>query len=361
MSNAITIKLNVDLDYRFNYVDYEDLGSDLIFEKSKSNSNLHTINYKNRLLTAPLRIPFDSVDEQLINDGGRVKFEVIGYEESDSNESVELILKVSVDASNTEKAKKAKKILEEFKKTVDSKVGIYRIKVNGSTYVGQSTDLKRRLTKHVEQLTLGIHVNRGLQNLWEEKSLEIKFEILEYEKRNKEGIKLQDWLASREKLYIELDRKSGKNLNILDGEVIVTKNSLNEYKKIRSDAIAYVKDVRKQNKEKNKIQIEEAMIERDSLRESIRTIDEKLDIIKKSKSTVGRMFSTIGFVKPEGEEGELLQKRKEIQSKYETHMAYFSKLRETERLLRKRKLSDDEMKTMKSLGYEYRSEYHERL
>ena len=359
MSSAITIKVNVDLDYRFNYIDYEDLGGELIFEKS--DFNLYAINYKRKLLTNPIDIPFGIVEKQLLNDGARVNFQVISYDENESAQKVELVLQVSIDASNIEKTNNAKTILEAFKGTIISSVGIYRIKLNGKTYVGQSTDLKRRLSKHLEHLSLGTHGNRNLQSLWEEKVLEINFEILEYEKLKIAGIKLQDWLASREKIYIELDRKSEKNVNILDGEVVVTKNALNEYKKLQSDAIAHVKDARKENKVKNKHAIEQAKVERDSLREGLKLIDGKLDNIKKSKSTVGRLFSAIGVVKPEGDEAVLINKRKEIQLRYDAHTAYFSKLRETERLLRKRRLSEDELKTMKSLGYEYRSEYSEKL
>lgn len=359
MSSVINIKVNVDLDYRFNHIDYEDLGSELVFENS--NSNLYTISYKRRLITKPLEIPFSFDDKNLLSAGARVNFKVVSYNENESAEKVELDLQVSIDTLNIEKTENAKTILEKFKETISSSVGIYRIKLNGYTYVGQSTDLRRRLSKHVEQLSLGAHVNRDLQGLWEDKVLEINFQIIEYEKRNKEGIKLQDWLASREKLYIGFDRRSGKNLNILDGEVVVTKNALDEYKKLRSDAIAHVLDARKVNKEKNKHEIEQAIVERDSLRESLRSIDRKLEGIKDSKSTVGRLFSAIGVVKPEHEEEMLIKQRKEIQFRYDAHTAYFSKLRETERLLRKRKLSDEEMKTMKSLGYEYRSEYDERL
>lgn len=359
MSSVINIKVNVDLDYRFNHIDYEDLGGELIFENS--NSNLYSISYKRRLIAKPLEIPFSHNDKKLLSDGARVNFQVISYVENESAKTVELDLHVSIDASNIEKTKNAKAILDKFKESITSSVGIYRIKLNSYTYVGQSTDLRRRLSKHVDQLSLGTHVNRDLQGLWDDKVLELNFEILEYERHNKEGIKLQDWLASREKLYIGLDRKSGRNLNILDGEVVITKNALNEYKKIRNDAISHVKNARKENKAINKHDIEQAKLERDSLRESLKFIDAKLDEIKKSKSTFGRLFSAIGVTKPEGEEEVLIKQRKEIQLRYDTHTAYFFKLRETERLLRKRKLSDDEMKAMKSLGYEYRSEYHERL
>jgi hypothetical protein len=344
MSSAITIKIDVNLDYRFNYIDYEDLGSELIFEKS--DFNLYAINYKRRPLTKPLDIPFSNIDKQLINDGARVNFQVVSYDENESAETLELVLQASIDNSNIGKTNTAKAILEIFKGTISSSVGIYRIKLNGRSYVGQSTDLKRRLTKHVEQLSLGTHVNRNLQALWEEKVLDLNFEILEYEKRNEEGIKLQDWLASMEKLHIELDRKSGGNLNILDGEVVITKNALNEYKKIRNDALAHIKDARKENKTKNEYEIEQAKVERDSLRESLKLIEGKLYNIRQSKSTVGRLFSAIGLVKPEGEEAVLIKKRQDIQLMYDAHTVYFSKLRETERLLRKRRLSKEEMKTM---------------
>ena len=82
MSSAITIKVNVDLDYRFNYIDYEDLGGELIFEKS--DFNLYAINYKRKPLTKPIDIPFSIVDKQLLNDGARVNFQVVSYDENES-------------------------------------------------------------------------------------------------------------------------------------------------------------------------------------------------------------------------------------------------------------------------------------
>ena len=155
-------------------------------------------------------------EKKQISEGARVRFNLLNFEEKDEKK-VDVDVNYFLDISNIEKSKIAKQELEKFKNEINSSVGIYRLELNGKTYVGQSTDLRRRLTQHIESLIYGTHTNRELQNAWEIENLEIKFEILEYENLNQKGIQLQDWLASRERFHISHDRTLLKNINVLDG------------------------------------------------------------------------------------------------------------------------------------------------
>jgi hypothetical protein len=73
------------------------------------------------------------------------------------------------------------------------------------------------------------------------------------------------------------------------------------------------------------------------------------------------MFSAVGIVKAVGEEELLLNELVEMKKIYELHSNNLSILRETQRLLRKKRFSDLEIKTMESMGYKYRREYEEKL
>jgi hypothetical protein len=358
MSTEKTISFKVKLDYRSNHLEFEDLFKYLQFKLDANNVSM--IYYKNKLLSDAIKIEFSDEEKKQISEGARVRFNLLNFEEKDEKK-VDLDVNYFLDISNIEKSKIAKQELEKFKNEINSSVGIYRLELNGKTYVGQSTDLRRRLTQHIESLIYGTHTNRELQNAWEIENLEIKFEILEYENLNQKGIQLQDWLASRERFHISHDRTLLKNINVLDGEVVVTKSALNEYKKIRSDALSHVKEIRKTNKVINKQEIEDERSKRDALNLTLISVETKLTEIRNSKGFVLRFFSAIGVIKAKGKEKDLIIERNAIKKSHDMHAANLTKLRETERLLRKRRLTDDEMKTLKAMGYEYRSEYHDKL
>jgi hypothetical protein len=358
-NTAHLLNLKVKVDYRFRGIDYSELGDYLIFQFESN--KFHKIIFNNRLLCDPIQIKFNQHEDKLISEGARVAFEVDDYFEDDDEEYVDLKLSVLIKNSNIEKINISIKSYNLFKQTIQSNIGIYKIIINNKTYIGQSTDLKQRFSKHLEQLALGLHSNRGLQRAWEEDKLDINFEILEYASLDLKGIQLQDWLASKEQLYIKTDRNTSSNVNILDGEIIVTSQSLKEYAKKRTEAISYIKENRKVNKLSNKLAIENEESKRNDLRVLISNLEKRIDLIKQSKSPFLRMFSAVGIVKAVGEEELLLNELVEMKKIYELHSNNLSILRETQRLLRKKRFSDLEIKTMESMGYKYRREYEEKL
>ena len=199
MKTSHLIKLTVKLDYRFKNIEYEELGHYLTFHIDRN--NLFSITFKNKFLASPFIIDFSESEIRQIKDGARVSFEVENFKEDLNVEHVELDLSIYIDDVNIEKAIKGRQELENFKKSITSAVGIYRLTINGSSYIGQSINLSRRLTNHIDQLISGTHSNTKLQFAWDKYPLDIIFEILEYENLNQQGIQLQDWLAFKERSY----------------------------------------------------------------------------------------------------------------------------------------------------------------
>ncbi len=92
------------------------------------------------------------------------------------------------------------------------KSGIYRIlnTASGKCYIGQSVNVKRRLTKHRDMLEKGEHFNSHLQNAWNTYGAEqFSFEIVEHCPTEELDSKEVFWI----KLYNSTDREHGYNVN----------------------------------------------------------------------------------------------------------------------------------------------------
>lgn len=113
--------------------------------------------------------------------------------------------------------------------------GIYKlsIKFGQYVYVGQASSINRRLKSHWIDLAAQAHPNKHLQRYWnrfgeEAFAAEIVEELPAY---IPSGLARQEWLGEREGFWIAYYRSQATCLNILDGEVIATKDALTDIKK----------------------------------------------------------------------------------------------------------------------------------
>lgn len=95
--------------------------------------------------------------------------------------------------------------------------GIYKIEIEGWIYIGKSTDVFLRWSKHLTDLFANKHHNENLQKIFDESDYkEIRFTILKLCKKT-ELVKLEKEyiiLANKEKLLNKVLYKSVKDGNI---------------------------------------------------------------------------------------------------------------------------------------------------
>lgn len=100
--------------------------------------------------------------------------------------------------------------------------------VNHKVYIGQSSDISKRWKKHIQDLDLGIHHNRHLQNAWDKYGKDsFSFSVLEECEKSV--------LDEREIYYIKYYKSHSNGYNLDDGGdgCIGYKHSLEEIEKMR--------------------------------------------------------------------------------------------------------------------------------
>lgn len=111
--------------------------------------------------------------------------------------------------------------------------GIYKITANQTqqVYVGQSINIRERISSHWDALQFNSHSNKNLQSLWNELgNTSFSASIVESVPNNiTSDLEKQRWLGEREIYWIQQSRSTGKCLNITDGEIVPTKRALEEY------------------------------------------------------------------------------------------------------------------------------------
>jgi len=113
----------------------------------------------------------------------------------------------------------------ERKDLIESDAGIYRITVMAidKCYIGQANKPARRIREHWNELTLGVHTNRDLQRFWSMYGSEtFRVELVEKAPQEQSPLARQRWLAEKERYWIDKERKSGRSLNVLDGDIVAT-------------------------------------------------------------------------------------------------------------------------------------------
>lgn len=348
------IRLEVKKDYRFKHISLEEIGGRLVF--MRNNPPFWDIYYKKYLLDRNWALKFTSEQQNILEKGALLTSEVESVEEVDEENSI-INLSILIDVSNVDKVLKLNAAVITATDEVKSVAGIYIINIDECTYIGQTTNFKKRFRLHADKFALGMHSNHGLRNAWLKDFSEISFKVLQYTDSRLSGIELQDWLAFQEKDCISYYRKLGDNVNILNGEVIATKAAIKQYKDSREAAIKHVKNARKVRKMENSSLIEQEIENRTKVSELIDVTRAALISINSSKSNFFRIGSAIGLLSKSAEELILLKKLAEYDVMYIEHNKKLYELRTKARELRKLKLTEQEKNEMKSMGYEYRREF----
>lgn len=130
--------------------------------------------------------------------------------------------------------------------------GIYAINCGLSIYIGQSNNINIRLKSHWQSLSAGTHANKHMQKYWNEHgSHKLQASIIERPSADlPAGLKMQRWLAEREKHWIEHHKAKGATLNILDGDIVETKKAISDLEEEERAHDLWVKEEKKRiNKE----------------------------------------------------------------------------------------------------------------
>jgi hypothetical protein len=129
---------------------------------------------------------------------------------------------------------------------LSSSAGIYalRIESENAIYVGQTRDFRQRIEGHFKSLAFGVHINRGLQEIYRDHGIDaFHVEVIENLPNQWSGtVADQSWLAEREQHWIaHYKNQSGiRCLNKTSGEFIETKKTL-EQKRIDEIALQQAK------------------------------------------------------------------------------------------------------------------------
>jgi hypothetical protein len=120
-----------------------------------------------------------------------------------------------------------------LKPDLESLSGIYQISVSANQYlyIGQSENIKKRISAHWDALQFNSHANKRLQSLWNELGNgSFKASIVETVPNSVSSeLERQRWLGEREQHWIRHARKTSDCVNVTDGEIVTTKVALQEY------------------------------------------------------------------------------------------------------------------------------------
>ena len=209
------------------------------------------------------------------------------------------------------------KIINKINITVDKLIGIYAIECeeNRLTYVGQSSNINRRFTEHVNNLSVGFHHNVDLQDTWiEHQNSTFNFKLIEEFPNNYKGtIEDRKWLEINEMKWIEHFNKLELCLNRTKGEFIETRTTLIEKEKIKS-LIKKTNEINDQKIKSDKRSIKNKILELEEIIESENQRLEPLRIkINEINDWIARNSRFFSFL-----ESSIVKKNKELknQEKY---------------------------------------------
>lgn len=125
--------------------------------------------------------------------------------------------------------------------------GIYRIKFAIDdvklSYIGQSSNISKRIQSHLKELKNQTHHNKKLQNGWLSNPSSFEIEVLYKSTDNSSALNKQIELFEKELYYIELE--GGKEVNLIDGDLVFTKDSIDEFNVMIKEFKKVVKQTRK--------------------------------------------------------------------------------------------------------------------
>ena len=124
--------------------------------------------------------------------------------------------------------------------------GVYRInfKIDGVSlsYIGQSTNISKRVQSHLKDLKSGTHHNKRLQNGWLRNPnsfhIDVLHKVLEY------GSALDRQIDLFEKEIYFIGLEDGREVNSIDGDLVFTKESLVEFDSMNKEFKKIIKKIR---------------------------------------------------------------------------------------------------------------------
>jgi hypothetical protein len=192
--------------------------------------------------------------------------------------------------------------------------GIYQISINRKDYVyiGQSININDRIKSHWNDLEFNSHVNKRLQDLWNENNpSSFEVSILETVPLDiVSELQRQRWLADREKYWIKKSREQYKCLNITDGEIVPTKIAVQEYQTEKKLHDKQHDQAIREEKKILKIQIDKSLNELSAERAKLENI---LREIKELSKFISKNTGIIGFFTGTAPKSVVAQKEKLLQ------------------------------------------------
>lgn len=126
--------------------------------------------------------------------------------------------------------------------------GIYEIsfsRTNEQTacYIGQSTNINRRLKTHYADLDSNKHHNSHLQDAWNEEKSSFQCRILETCSLSMDEFEKQIWLFRKEAEYIKISKYP--TVNVIDADLVLTTTARSKLADISNTTISVLKEKRK--------------------------------------------------------------------------------------------------------------------
>jgi len=195
--------------------------------------------------------------------------------------------------------------------------GIYEISINKKDYVyiGQSININDRINSHWNDLEFNSHVNKRLQDLWNENNPS-SFEVSILETVPLDivtELQRQRWLADREKYWIKKSREQYKCVNITDGEIVPTKIAVQEYQAEKKLHDKQHDQAVREEKKILKVQIDKSLNELSAERVKLGTIQYE---IKELNKFISKNTGIIGFFTGTAPKSVVAQKEKLLQDLY---------------------------------------------
>ena len=177
--------------------------------------------------------------------------------------------------------------------------GIYRITVCDDKwiYIGQSVDINNRIAMHWNDLFFGKHANRNLQEKWDQfgpKSFAVQ--VVEYAPKGTTELARQRWLGGKEQFWIDASKKMSNCLNIMDGEVVATKQAQKEFDAEKKQNIkthdAAVREKKKEIKALIEMWRTKGMVPQQQYQTAMQAVRELEETIRKNSGLRGFFFGT---------------------------------------------------------------------
>ncbi len=124
--------------------------------------------------------------------------------------------------------------------------GVYRINFNIDgdklSYIGQSTNIAKRIQAHLKELKNGTHHNKKLQYAWLNSPNSFNVEVLHKSTEKNSQLEKQIELFENELYYIELE--GGRAVNAIEGDLVFTKAAIDEFDLMNKEFKKVIREIR---------------------------------------------------------------------------------------------------------------------